>query len=106
MCQGNFLSKSATTAWEFLEDLVEKTMQWDTAGDDSLSSRLARGSMHVVSNVSHLEYKIAVSENMLKGLLVQQPQNSQTSLVSCCHCQALDHTLSSYPHFGHQLSTG
>jgi len=27
MCQGRFLSKSATAAWEFLEDLAEKTMQ-------------------------------------------------------------------------------
>jgi len=26
MYQGGFLSKSATTAWEFLEDLVEKTL--------------------------------------------------------------------------------
>jgi len=73
MCQGVFLSKSAIVAWEFLEDLAEKTMQWETAKDDSLSSRLVRGGMHAVSNVSHLESKNAVLENMLKGLLVQQP---------------------------------
>jgi len=106
MCQGGFLSKSATAAWEFLEDLEEKTMQWETARDDSLSSRLARGGMHAVSDVIHLESKIAVLENMLKGLSVQQSQNSQASLVSCSHCQALDHTLSSCPYFAHQLSTG
>jgi len=70
MCQGGFLSKSAHAAWEFLEDLAEKTMQWETVRDDSLSSRLVRGGMHVVSDVSHLESKIAVLENMLKGLLV------------------------------------
>ena len=40
MCQGGFLSKSVTAAWEFLEDLAEKTMQWETARNDSLSSRL------------------------------------------------------------------
>jgi len=61
--------------------------------------------MHAVSDVSYLESKIAVLENMLKGLSVQQPQNSQTSLVSCSHCQALDHVLSSCPYFAHQLST-
>jgi len=26
MCQGGFLSKSPTAAWEFLVDLAEKTM--------------------------------------------------------------------------------
>ena len=27
MCQGGFLSKNPTVAWEFLDDLAEKTMQ-------------------------------------------------------------------------------
>ena len=54
-----------------LEDLAEKTIYWETTRDDSLSYRLVRGGMHVVSNVSHLESKIAVLENMLKGLSVQ-----------------------------------
>jgi len=68
MCQGGFLSKNSTAAWEFLEDLAEKTMQWETARDDSLSSMLVRGGLHSVSDVSHLESEIAVLENMLKGL--------------------------------------
>ena len=88
MCQAGFLSKSATAAWKFLEDLVEKTMQWEIAREDSLSSKFVRGGMHVVSDVSHLVSKITVLGNMLKGLSVQQPQNFQTSLVSCSHCQA------------------
>jgi len=62
--------------------------------------------MHAVSNVSHLESKIVILENMLKGLSVQQLQNSQTTLMSCSHCQALDHTLSSCPYFAHKLSIG
>ena len=68
MCQGCFLSKSATAVWEFIEDLSEKTMQWETARDDSLSSRFVRGGLHSVSDVSHLEFMIVVLENMLKGL--------------------------------------
>ena len=35
LCQGGFLSKNPTAAWEFLEDLAEKTMQWETTRDDS-----------------------------------------------------------------------
>jgi len=46
-------------------------MQWEIARDDSLHSKLARGGMHVVSNVSHLEFKIVVLQNMLKGLPIQ-----------------------------------
>ena len=68
MCQGDFLSKSATIAWELLEDLDEKTMQWETARDDSLSSRFTRGELHSISDVSHLEYKIVVLKNLLNGL--------------------------------------
>ena len=106
MCQGGFFSKSATVAWEFLEDLAKKTMQWKTARDDSLSSRITRGGLHFVSEVSHLESKIVVLENVLKGLSSQMPQISQTSTVSCSHCQALDQSLSSCPYFTHQLATG
>jgi len=68
MCQGDFLSKSATTILEFLEDLDERTMQWKTTHDNNLSSRFARGELHFVSDVSYLESKIAILENMLKEL--------------------------------------
>jgi len=60
MCQGDFLSKSAIVAWEFLEDLTEKTMQWETITYDNLSSRFAKGGSHSIFDVSHLEFKIAV----------------------------------------------
>ena len=82
---GGFL-RALPLLGNFLEDSAKKTMQWETAKDDSLSSRLARGGIHAVSNVSHLESKIVVLENILKALSVQQPQNSRTSLVSCSHC--------------------
>jgi len=71
MCQSGFLSKNPTFAWEFLKDLAEKTIQWETTRNDSLSSRFARGGFHSVSDVSHLESKIAALKNMLKGLSPQ-----------------------------------
>jgi len=79
-------------------------MQWEIAHDDNLSSRFARGGLHSVSDVSHLEFKIAVLENMLKGLSPQMSQLSQTSTVSCSHCHALDHSFSDWPYFVHQLA--
>jgi len=81
-------------------------MQWETARDDSLSYRFARGGLHSVSDVSHLESKIIVLESMLKGLSRQIPHISQTSMVSCSHYKVLDHSLSVYSHFAHQLSAG
>ena len=73
-------------ALKFLDDLVEKTIQWEIALDDSLSSQFARGGLHSASYVSHLESKIAILENMLKGLFPQIPQLSQTTTVFCLHC--------------------
>ena len=61
--------------------------------------------MYSVSDVSHLESKIAVLESMLKGLSPQISQLSQTSTVSYSHCQALNHSLSACPYFAHQLAT-
>jgi len=81
-------------------------MQWKTVRDDSLSSRITKGALHYVSDVNHLESKIVVLENMLKGLSSQMPHMSQTSTVSCSHRQALDHSLSACPYFAHQLATG
>ena len=47
-------------------------MLWETATrDDSLSYRFVKGGMHFVSDVSHLESKILVLENMFKGYLLK-----------------------------------
>ena len=86
MCQGGFVSKNPTVAWEFLEDLAEKTMQWKATRDDILSSRFTRGGLHSISDVSHLEPKIAILENILNGLSPQMSQLSQTSTLCCSHC--------------------
>jgi len=70
MCQDGFLSKSPTAAWEFLEDLAEKIMQWETTRDDSLSSRIAsaKGGLHAVSDWSHIESRFTALEKPVKGV--------------------------------------
>jgi len=40
MCQGGFLNKSEIEEWEFLEELAEKTLQWETTRHESLASRI------------------------------------------------------------------
>ena len=103
MCQGGFVSKSLTAAWEFLEDLAEKTMQWKTTRDDSLSSKIAnaKGGMHTVSDLSHIESTFTVLENQLKGLTLQSPQVFQSTSMTCSHCQSIDDTLSACPFYAH-----
>ena len=72
MSQGVFLPKSPSDAREFLEDLVKKTMQWETIRDDSLNFGYsgAMEGMHAVSDLSHLEFRFAALENMMKGLVL------------------------------------
>ena len=73
MYQGDFLSKSATAIGEFLKVFAGKTIKWETTKDKSLCSRFARGDVHYVYDVSHLESNIIVLDNVLKGISVQQP---------------------------------
>jgi len=65
MCQGGFLFKNPTTAWKFIEDLDEKTMQRETVRDVILSSKItsAKGGMYVMSYLSHIEFRFATLEN-------------------------------------------
>jgi len=41
MCQGGFLNKSETETKDFLEQLVEKTLQWEVTRDESLGARIS-----------------------------------------------------------------
>ena len=59
------------------------------------------GDLYSVPDISHLESKIAVLENILKGLSPQMSWLSQTSTVSCPHCHTLGHSLSACPYFAH-----
>ena len=33
MCGGEFMNKDPQNAWEFLEDVANKSMQWETIGE-------------------------------------------------------------------------
>ena len=96
------MNKSETEAWEFLEELAEKTLQWETTGDESLGSRInhQKGGIHTVADMTYIDTRIAALENMLKGLVMPQPTNHPTpQLVACSHYQALNHSLSTCPTF-------
>jgi len=82
-----FLNKSETEAWEFLEELAEKTFHWETTRDESLGSRInhQKGGIHAVTDTTYIETRFAKLENMLKGLVMSQPPTNYPTpqLVAC-----------------------
>ena len=66
----------------------------------------AKGGLHAVSDMSHIESRFTALENQLKGLTIQQPQVFESATITCFHCKSPDHTLSACPYYAHQLSIG
>ena len=54
MCHRFFPPKSTGDAWEFLEVLADKSIQWETTRDDSLNSKHSgtKGGIHTMFNLS------------------------------------------------------
>ena len=109
MCQEGFLNKSEIEAWDFLEELAEKTLQWEITKHESLRARIniQRGEIHAVANTTYIDSRFATLENMLKSFVLSQaPANySLSQMVSCSQCQSTDHSLSAYPLCAQQLTT-
>ena len=57
MCQGQFMYKEPTEAWQFLEDLAEKNLQWETTRKPEKPTP-SRG-MHQIQTSLAVEAKIA-----------------------------------------------
>jgi len=62
------------------------------------------GGIHAVSELIHLQSRFATLENMMKGLVLQHSQPSQTPEM-CPQCHALEHTLSTCPYSAHHLAS-
>ena len=60
MCQGGFSNKSETEAWDFLEELAGKTLQWETTRDESLSARINnQKGVHTVIDTTYIDTRFA-----------------------------------------------
>ena len=68
ICQGSFLNKCETKAWDFLEELAEKTLQWETTRDESLGARInsQKGRVHTRANTTCIDTRFAALKNMLR----------------------------------------
>ena len=100
MSQGDFLKKSDEDAWNFLEELSEKTMQWETFTEKPISTPTNKNGMHTLENSIAAEAKMTVVMRRLDALEIKEPDTNQVKQISsptCNHCQASTHILEECP---------
>ena len=53
------MNKNETEAWDFLEELAEKTLQWETTTDESLGARInsQKGGVHAVADSIYIDIR-------------------------------------------------
>jgi len=58
------LNQIETEAWDFLEELVEKTLQWETTRDESGGARInnQKGGVHAVADTTYIDTRFTALE--------------------------------------------
>ena len=98
--------KEPNEAWQFLEDLVEKNLQWETTRKPKKSTP-SRGGIHQIQTFLAAEAKIATLTHRLEALELQRPTSvNQVSAPMCNGCNALDYVLEECPLPMNQLDNG
>nr|ABD63146.1 Zinc knuckle family protein [Asparagus officinalis] len=103
MCHGDFMRKNADEAWEFLESLSEKIMQWEHC-DDRVSSvpHFKSSGLYLESNIAS-EAKMATILRRLKALEIKKRAPAQINHVfapGCYNCQSPTHISEECPLLG------
>ena len=93
MCQGNFLAEHHDDAWQFLENLAEKSSQWERSNEKSIYSR---SSAHSTGSSFALEAKI---DAMIKKFdnVFSSNQTNQASQPMCYKCNDPNHIADQCP---------
>ena len=89
---GEFTSKTAEEAWAFLEDVTEKSMQWETLREPERHTPTQ--GIHVLSGTYETEAKMTTILKRLETLERKESTNSMSvSQVSpiCALCKASGH---------------
>ena len=97
MCQEEFMYKEPNDAWQFLEDLAERNLQWKTTRELERSTP-SRGGMHQVQTFQAAEAKIETLTRKIESLELQRsPSVNQVSALMCKGCNAPNHILEECP---------
>ena len=106
MCQGQFMHKKSNEAWQFLEDLVERNLQWETTRKPDRSIPL-RGEMHQVQRSLAAKVKIATLTYWIEVLELQgHAQVNQASAPICNGYGEPGHVLEECPTLMNQIENG
>ena len=103
------MRKNADEAWEFLESLSEKTMQWEHC-DDRVSSvpQPKSSGISLESNIAS-EAKMATIMRRLEALEIKErapTQINQVSASGCHNCLSPSHILEECPLLGNNQPLG
>ena len=86
--QGNFMYKIVVDAWTFLEELAEKTNQWENFND-----KPSKGEINSIAN-SIAESKLSAAIKRIE-ILEKLPQHS-----GCFNCKSSNHVIEDCPNLG------
>ena len=102
MCQGEFMSKRDNDAWQFLEDLADKSMQWETTRETERTN--PKGGIHQVETSWATEAKIDAMAKRLEQLELERERGNQVNQVmaSCTFCTG-NHVAEECPHLNPQM---
>jgi len=66
------LNKSKTEAWDFLEQLAKKTLQWETTMDEEFSARISsqKEGIHTVTDTTYIDTRLPPQKICFEGVCV------------------------------------
>ena len=105
MSHGDFMRMTDDAAWIFLEEMVEKTIQWEGFNEKpptTNSTTTLRSGIHSIKNSITTEAKMTTLMRRTevlesKGTPQQFDQVNQTYVPSCFNCQSLTHVMKDCP---------
>ncbi|KAK1265662.1 hypothetical protein QJS04_geneDACA014972 [Acorus gramineus] len=97
MCSGEFTNKNETEAWAFLEEVAEKSMQWETIREPE-KLMPSKGGIHSIDSSFESEAKFASLIRRVEALemkpnhdSVNQVSTSNSTTTVCILCKSSNH---------------
>ncbi|XP_074336127.1 uncharacterized protein LOC141673290 [Apium graveolens] len=87
------MDKNEEEAWQFFEELAEKTMLWESTREPNPEPERSKG-LHVVGISIATEAKLAT---LTKRLEVLETNNVSSQFFICANCSSPNHVIHNYP---------
>ena len=109
MSHGDFMNMTDEDAWNFLEEMAEKTMQWEGFREKAMSAiTTEKGGLHQVETSIAAEAKFVALARRVKELeekrkTVKHEQVNQVSQRCCFNYQGTNHVMEECPFMPNQI---